>query len=299
MNTNKLLRCAFATLIIAGSFDFAIPINDNEGFGTQLHAGVNGKHAKSGWKLFKSCIGCEEKTIYKGFEKTGKMGRLKGLSNEKVRITAGMLKDPKKVMAATEMLTNNLERISASDEVLPKIGEYLSETKANESTPKIINCFREDANKVRLCLYENNTLMLNKLIKSAPKSIRLTEYDVYAMQENSYVADGIEYVSFVIPKKPQFVLGGQYNGRVFDCMIFNLPKDTQGEWQRFKEFLFAFIQDLLQRPGQLWDEYLFRRKLAELHFNSQDITEIEHYSFAQVTKKSHDDDYRFVQAQVA
>ena len=70
-------------------------------------------------------------------------------------------------------------------------------------------------------------------------------------------------------------------------MVFNIPKDINGNWERFKEYLIAFIDDLMNRPFQLWDEYMFRRGLAELKIDERDITEMERYIFANINKSDY------------
>ena len=70
-------------------------------------------------------------------------------------------------------------------------------------------------------------------------------------------------------------------------MVFNIAKDINGNWERFKEYLIAFIVDLMNMPFQLWDEYMFRRGLAELKIDERDITEMERYIFANINKSDY------------
>ena len=228
------------------------------------------KTAKGGWKFLRGSVGYESEAE-------------KVITNPEIEGALGKLARSNRLLAATELLGKSIGEIKASDEVLPKIGEYLSQTKPNEGGQKVINCFRNDANEVRMCLYDygNNAPKLNKLLLGAREAINLAEYDIQAMQENFYKgADGIEYVSFIIPRRPQYILNGKYEGRIYECMIFNIPKDIEGGWERFKEYLIAFINDILNRPVQLWDEYMFRRGLAEMNINSRDVATIEQYMFA-------------------
>ena len=296
MTKSKVYNMFVAILLIAGSIDITLPSNKEVSNDAQLCAGVNGKQvqqgvkaAKSGWKFLRGCVGCESEAE-------------KVITNPEIEGALGKLARSNRLLAATELLGKSIGEVKASDEVLPKIGEYLSQTKPNEGGQKVINCFRNDANEVRMCLYDygNNAPKLNRLLLGAKEAINLAEYDIQAMQENFYKgADGIEYVSFIIPRRPQYILNGKYEGRIYECMIFNIPKDIEGGWERFKEYLIAFINDILNRPVQLWDEYMFRRGLAEMNINSRDVNEIEQYMFAQIKGNKYDESIKCIQKQVA
>ena len=296
MTRNKVYNLLFAAILVVGTIDISIPETNEDFQQKQLCAGVNGKQvqqgvkaAKGGWKFLRGCVGCESEA-----EKVA--------TNPELKSSLGKLARSNRLLAATEILGKSIGEAKASDEVLPKIGEYLSQTKPNEGGQKVINCFREDANEVRMCLYDygNNAPKLNKLLIGAKEAINLAEYDIQAMQENFYKgADGIDYVSFIIPRRPQYILNGKYEGRIYECMIFNIPKDIEGGWERFKEYLIAFMNDILNRPGQLWDEYMFRRGLAEMNINSRDVNEIEQYMFAQINIDSRNESIKHTQKQVA
>lgn len=182
--------------------------------------------------------------------------------------------------SATRELVDSLNEVKSLDEVLSKIAEYLSHTKSNEVGQKVITCFWNDTNKVRICFFENNEPKVNKLLLGVKTVTNLAEYDIQAMQEEFFRgSDGIEYVSFIIPRFPQYILNGKYVGRIYECMIFNVPKDIEGRWEKFKDYLIAFINDILDRPGQLWDEYVFQRGLEEMDINMGDVSIIEQYMF--------------------
>lgn len=140
-------------------------------------------------------------------------------------------------------------------------------------------------------LYEQgkNASTKGKIIRIAKETINLAEYDIQAMQENYYKGnDGIEYVEFIIPRRAQYILNGQYSNRLYECMVFNVPKDLNGNWKKFKEYLIAFIDDMMNRPQQLWDEYMFRRGLADLKIDERDVTEMERYVFAYINTTKND-----------
>ena len=295
--TKRIIYNLFiAILLTTGTIDITLPNNNEVSNDAQLCAGVNGKQVqegakalKNGWRYMRGCVGCESEAE-------------KVVTNPEIEGVLRKLGRSNRFLAATELLGKSIGDVKASDEVLPKIGEYLSQTKPNEGGQKVINCFRNDANEVRMCLYDygNNAPKLNKLLLGAKESISLAEYDIQAMQENLYKgADGIEYVSFIIPRRPQYILNGKYEGRIYECMIFNIPKDIEGGWERFKEYLIAFINDILNRPVQLWDEYMFRRGLVELNINSRDVNEIEQYMFAQINGNKDDGSIKHIQKQVA
>ncbi len=296
MTKSKVYNIFVAILLIAGSIDITLPANNEVSNDGQLCAGVNGKQvqqgvkaAKSGWKFLRGCVGCESEAE-------------KVITNPEIEGALGKLARSNRLLVATELLGKSIGEVKASDEVLPKIGEYLSQTKPNEGGQKVINCIRNDANEVRMCLYDygNNAPKLNRLLLGAKEAINLAEYDIQAMQENFYKgADGIEYVSFIIPRHPQYILSGKYEGRIYECMIFNIPKDIEGGWERFKEYLIAFINDILNRPVQLWDEYMFRRGLAEMNINSRDVNEIEQYMFAHIKGNKYDKSIKHIQKQIA
>lgn len=274
MNKNKLFKYIGFTLLILGTIDIPIPEDYQENTNVTLSAGVNGKQiqqgakaAKSGWKWLKGCVGCKDK------------------AKQMINPIRPNPISPNRLLYITEMLGKEIGEVRSQEEVLPKIGEYLSLTKPNEGGPKVINCVRTEANKVKMFLCEqgNNKPTREKIIRVASEAINLAEYDIRYMQENFYKGyDGIEYVEFIIPRKAQYILNGQYNNRLYECMVFNVPKDINGKWKKFKEYLVAFLNDLMNRPSQLWDEYLFRRGLAELDINSRDVKEMERYLFAQI-----------------
>lgn len=192
---------------------------------------------------------------------------------------------------AMESLVKELESINASSEVVPKIEEYLSQTTMNEGGVKTIACFKQDAEKIRVKLYDGDVVKLNKIVKATSQAIDLSMYDITAMQESFYKgSDGAEYVIFRIPKRPQALLSlsNDYQERVYECLVFNLPKDTEGNWKKFKEFLIALWNDILNRPDKLWDEYMFRRGLSKLNINSRDVQEIQEYRFACIFKPKRD-----------
>lgn len=296
MRKSKVYILFIAILLAAGTMDIALPDNNVISNDVQLCAGVNGrqvrqgiKAVKKGWTLLKSCVRNEDKAK-------------KVFTNPEIEGTIGNITRSNRLLVATEVLGKSIGEAKASDEVLPKIGEYLSQTKPNEGGQKVINCFRNDANEVRMCLYDygNNAPKLNKLLKGVKEAINLAEYDIQAMQENFYKGtDGIEYVSFIIPRRPQYILNGQYEGRIYECMIFNIPKNIEGGWERFREYLIAFINDILNRPVQLWDEYMFRRGLSEMNINLRDVNEIEQYMFAQIKGDKCDEFVKYFQKQVA
>lgn len=257
-------------ILLFGAIDMPICDSFQDESNEVQYAGINGKHlqkgaeyAKKGWKWFKGCSGRKIEVPLNG------------------QVTNKTLDS--RLIYTTETLIKGINEVKSQEEVLPKIGEYLSQTKPNEGGTKVINCVRTEANQIKMYLYEQgkNVPTKERVIKIASESINLAEYDIRAMQENYYIGnDGIEYVEFIIPKRPQNILKGEYNGRLYECMVFNIPKDINGNWERFKEYLIAFINDLMNRPFQLWDEYMFRRGLAELQIDGRDITEIERYLFA-------------------
>ena len=248
------------------------------------------KALKGGWKWLKSCVGCKSEA-----EQVIKNKELERLLTNARRSN--------RLLVASEMLGKSIEDVKAQEEILPKIGDYLSQTKPNEGGQKVINCLRTEANEIRMSLYESgkNKLIRDKVIRVASEAVNLAEYDVQAMQENFYRgADGMEYVEFIIPRRPQYILGGQYNGRLYECMVFNVPKDLNGNWEKFKEYLIAFLNDLLCRPVQLWDEYWFRKGLENISINSRDVNEMERYIFALINNAGRKDEtIRSIQGQVA
>lgn len=292
MKRNKIINIFVTILLLVGSIDISMP----ECGKSKICAGVNGKQvqqgakaAKSGWKWLRGCVGCKPEAE-------------KIVTNPEIEKTLGKLVNSQRLLVTTELLGKTVGEAKASNEVLPKIGEYLSQTKPNEGGQKVITCFRNDANEVRMCLYDYGSYMpkVDKLLLDVKKAINLAEYDIQAMQEEFFRgSDGIEYVSFIIPRFPQYILNGKYVGRIYECMIFNVPKDIEGGWEKFKAYLIAFINDILNRPGQLWDEYMFRRGLAEMNINSRDVNEIEQYMFARNNDYKHDELIKHIQKQVA
>lgn len=264
MNRYTLFKCIGIVILICCSFEITIPNYCQDEANYVQYAGVNGKFLQKGAEVAK---------------KSWKW--LKGCSSKKqimdVASTNGRL------IQATEILVKGINEVRTQEEVLPKIGKYLSQTKPNEDGVKVINCVKTEANEIKMYLEEQGKFAptKEKVIKIVNKSINLAEYDILAMQENYYKNyEGIEYVEFIIPKRAQYILNGQYGNRLYECMVFNLRKDIEGNWEKFKEYLFAFIDDIMNRPVKLWDEYMFRRGLARQNINERDVTEMERYLFA-------------------
>lgn len=224
----------------------------------------------------------------------------------------------KKAIIPSELLFQDIEKVKASNEVLPKIEKYFSETKANDESlkvlrdikadaskaeeyfansqsneegVKVIRCLKTDSEKVRLTLQEGNDIKINKIIPNFSESFNVSHYDIKAMKERFYHVGGVEYVEFIIPKKAQYILNGQYSQRVYECMIFNLPKDANGNWKKVK----ALIIDIFSRPSELWSEVRFRQELKKLNVDSRTVKEIEQYMFAHNNRNNNERGRRYVQ----
>lgn len=257
-------------IILLCAVDISAPDNAAPERQTVTEAGITGKHLKEGWKLiqkgWKSIKGC-----------SGVKAKPKPISPPKPQLLIHEL------ALSTKMLSKGIGEIKSSEEILPKIEEYLSQTTPHEGSAKVITCLKTDADHVRVLLYENrNPIPLqDRLLNASIKAIKAGEYDIQAIQEN-YIkgSDNIEYVQFIIPRKQSYILDGKYPNRVFECMIFNVPKDINGDWRRFKEYLIRFFDDLLNRPTQLWDELRFVNGLKEININPRDVSEIKQYMFA-------------------
>lgn len=275
MNRRLFLKYLVIALLFCCTIDITIPEPVQEGGDVVQLAGVNGRQikkgadfAKKGWKWIKGC---------------------------------SFRKPP--IINTAEILVKGINEVRSQEEVLPKIGEYLSQTKPNEGGRKVINCVKTEANEIKMYLYEQGkyTPTKEKVIKIATESINLAEYDIRAMQEHYYIGyDGIEYVEFIIPKRAQYILNGQYSNRLYECMVFNVPKDINGQWKKFKAYLLAFIDDILNRPDKLWNEYMFRRGLAEINIDKRDVVEMERYLFAHIRKTDKEyDTKKFVHSKTA
>lgn len=278
MNRRIFSRTICIAVLVCSAIDFPIcdSFQEND---TVQYAGISGKHlkkgaevAKEGWKWLKSCSGKKPPIL---------------TNNKRIY---GLLSNSSQIHVA-ETLIKGINDVRSQEEVLPKIGEYLSKTKQNENGCKVVNCVKTEANEVKMYLYEQgkNASTKGKIIRIAKETINLAEYDIQAMQENYYKGnDGIEYVEFIIPRRAQYILNGQYSNRLYECMVFNVPKDLNGNWKKFKEYLIAFIDDMMNRPQQLWDEYMFRRGLADLKIDERDVTEMERYVFAYINTTKND-----------
>lgn len=229
----------------------------------------------------------------------------------------------KKAIASSELLLKDVQKIHASNEVLPNIEKYLSETKPNEeglklirdfkadaskaetylagTNPgeedgvKVIRCLKTDSGEVKLTLQEGNSTKINKTIHFSG-TFDVSHYDIKAMKERFYYVGNVEYVEFIIPKKAQYVLDGMYSQRVYECMIFNLPKDAEGKWIKVK----ALIIDIFTRPRTLWSEARFRQELKMLNVDSRTVKEIEQYMFVHNRNNNKKDSiYEFFDEEVA
>lgn len=251
-------------LLLVVDINFSILETD-----TTIQAGINGKHLQKSWKFLKGCMGIGDDVLKKNLD-------------DITRIKSKLVTTPLNV----EIVKFFDVSVDCVDDILPQINESLSKSiSENSSSQKIIKCLKLDADQTRMALFENNTLKLNKLIKNSFQKIYLNEYDVYQMEEFSYVGtDGLEWMIFRIPRKAEYLLNGKFKGRVFECMVFNLPKDTSGRWEQMR----AFLIDLFTRPGQLWDEYLFYKELERLNLNKQEVYELREYMFAHLNNPKYD-----------
>lgn len=274
MKKNKI-KYWVILIILLGTVDISTPGNvASESQAVIVEAGINGKHLKEGWKL-----------VQKGWKS------IKGCSRDKPNLNPKPAPKPvitpnpliADIVVSTKMLSKALGEIKSTEEVLPKIEEYLSHTKPHKGSAKVITCLKTDADKVRISLYENRNHkpLQDRLLNASIKAIKAGEYDINAMQEY-YIKgiDNLEYIQFIIPRKQSYILDGKYSDRLFECMIFNVPKDINGNWLKFKEYLIRFFNDLLNRPSQLWDELKFANGLKKININPRDISEIRQYMFA-------------------
>lgn len=263
-------------IIFLGTLDISIADNFSIEICTPLETGISSRCLKGIGKFWKSIKGCSRTT-----------------PKPKIPIKPRSILVRPNALHTTEILSSGISEMQSSNEILPKIDEYLAHTKPRAGSVKIIRCQKIDADNVRVSLCEEGKSLLleDKILKLAVKEIKALEYDIYAMQENHVIGqDGLEYVEFIIPRKPAYVLDDKYHGRIFECMVFNIPKDVNGNWQKFREFLVRFFNDLLNRPGQLWDEVMFMSRLKEINIDPRDVKEMEQYMFAlSKDNKSKDD----------
>lgn len=263
-------------IIFLGTLDISIAEDFATEICTPVEAGISSRCLKGIAKFWKSIKGCSRTP-----------------PRPKIPIKPRPILVRPNALHATEILSSGISEMQSSTEILPKIDEYLAHTKPRAGSVKIIRCQKIDADNVRVSLYEEGKSLLleDKILKLAVKEIKALEYDIYAMQENHVVGqDGLEYVEFIIPRKPAYVLDDKYHGRIFECMVFNIPQDVNGNWQKFKEFLFRFFNDLLNRPGKLWDEAMFMRGLREIDIDPRDVREMEQYMFAESKDNKSKDD---------
>lgn len=278
MIKNKIPNIIASLLLLVMVIDVYVPDSNEQLQTTQVSAGVSGKHIQKGWSIIK-----------KGWKSISGCTRAKSaLPMTTVPVTESLFK-------ASKVLVKDMMQIKSSEEIVPQIEKYLSETSKNQNGTKIITCVKGESNQVRMYLSQqgSNTASVDRVLSATTKSIKLAEYDIGAMREESYWgSDGLEYINFIIPRRPQFILNGKYEDRVYECMVFNIRKDDEKKWVKFKEFLYAFMNDVMNRPGQLWDEFQFYRELSKLNISERDVNEIRQYTFAQILEDSQiDKDY--------
>lgn len=278
---NKWLKYFCFLFLLAGAIEISLPERGVSEGSRLVTAGINGKQleqgakiAKKGWKWIKGC-GRSEAELVEGAEAARGVRPLKPV--KPVR--------PLLISTCVSRLIRGIEGVKTQEEILPKIEEYLSSASAAESSPKVITCLRTESNQVRMILADvaKNKTNVNKLIKVASKPINLAEYDLTAFKEVPFVgSDGLEYIRFVIPRQPRFVLDGQFPGRIYESMIFEFPKDGAGKWERIRTYFFNFVRDVMSSPGKLWNEHKFRSGLKGMGVDHRDLYEIQHYMFAEI-----------------
>lgn len=280
MKKFKFLRIFFSIVLILSTMVDLSFKNSYYDMDYEIYmAGFNGKHIKEIGKLLK-----------------------KGWSSVK-SCSRKQPSQAKKLLVTSNIINRSLTDIKAEEEILPKIEEYLSRSEKPSKNIKIIDCLKTDANEIRMSLYEQGSVLNvhNKIIRASADIINLAEYDIMAMQEIFYSdINGVEYVQFIIPRIPKYILDGKYSDRIYECMVFNIPKDINGNWKKIKEYIQRFIFDILNSPSQLWDEYQFRRGLKEFCLDSRDIQEIKRYKFAKsIFKDINNGTFSYIQEEIA
>lgn len=282
-------RIGLFLIILLGVFDFSIPINNQN---------VNGQivNARTFRSLKGACKNWEQAL------KSFKIKRIEVQTREIQRIsrTADRLERKSRSL-------QNYSKIKLPEMVRPEIKNYLKQIGFREGSVKIFTYSKTDAEQIRNNLQEQccpHPLHIGLNTSDGP--INVSEYDIAAMRENHFIGDdNLEYVQFVIPKKPTYVLEGNYTDNVFECKIFNIPKDKHGNWRKFKEYVVRFFEDLLNRPEQLWDEIMFVRGLKKINIDSRDVVEMKQYMFANVlypNSKFNDEPFKsikYIQQEVA
>lgn len=269
MNKSRLLKWFCFLVIFTGALEISLSENTPEGNPHEITAGVSGKQvkevtevAKKGWKWMKGCKKAEP---------------VEGIKPVKPIVLP--------VVPVVNQLTKDLEIIKSQEEILPKIEKFFNSTVKNENDVKVISCIRGESGQVRMQLQNiaKSEPSLDKVIRISSKSINLREYDIEAFHEQVSIGqNGEEYINFIIPKKPQFILNGRYPDRIYESMIFNVPKDVEGKYKRFRTYLLSFMYDLIKQPVQLWNEYKFRNGLKQLSLDERDVLEIQQYRFATI-----------------
>lgn len=241
---------------------------------------TQGRFFKSIRSWFRNLFGIEEK---KGAESLEQI--IRGKSSKILRKDVNV----KPIMSQAEELAKTFEDLRNNEDVSAKVSEYLDHSpRSYFNTVKTITCLRQDANEIRFVLREGNFTKSDKILQLGSETIKLAEYDIGNMREfTERGVDGVEYVYFKIPKYPQYVLDGKHKDRVFQSMIFGLPKDSSGNWKKFR----AFLRDLFTQPMQLWDEWRFRQELAKFNISRRDVLEIEEYKFAKSEIKNEKNEF--------
>lgn len=261
---NKRFFYHFAYTVIAIMLVTDINISKiylgNEGMSNVQECGISAKHlkkgAQEGWSFFKKCSNHE--------------------NIPKVSLP------PKVPTNSILFLDEYFTKIENESNIIPQIEEYLSNNSPDQKV-KTITCIRENADKVRMYFQQVGRPNYNKVIDAADEVIRLWEYDINSMAERTHKDNlGKEWIEFIIPHKAQYVLDNKYGDRLYECMIFNLPKDGNGLWIKIK----ALLVDFFTRPNQLWNEYQFRQELLSLEVNPNDVQEMKQYMFALKFKRN-------------
>lgn len=195
-----------------------------------------------------------------------------------------------------DKLTKTFEDLTCNEGISERILEYLENPDNKHTTVKKIRCLKQDEDKIRFMMWEDNNLKSLKIINVGNESINLSEYDINNMRKEDAIENGINYVYLIIPKKPRYVLDGKRPDLVSQklaCqnMIFSLPDDNKGTWEKVKEVLVKLFRK------QSWDELLFKTELKKFHINNRDVKEIEEYIF--VKSEIGNEDSKFIQKEVA
>lgn len=159
--------------------------------------------------------------------------------------------------------------ITSYEQLRSVLKKYLVNYQPNEKI-KIIHIVQNDLrllSPLEVEFYEGGELLRGiHLVEKAIRTIRCLEYSIDDMSKSYFNKDGVEYVSFTIPKKPQYIFGGEFdNHKITEDFIVTVRSNYANRVEQAIRKIFN---------SDYWDDAKFQQDCQ-----TYDVEEIQQIKF--------------------